>query len=936
MILRPKISKLEKEKEQAFSEQGVYLGEISPSRVPNRVFICLLNGILIFLASFGTVGATVSAFGLPFYFPVVCLSLLVISMYIAFIYYNKVTFYVGYILLFLIFTISIFSFYWYVNSGYQAFMNTIFEAYSDHFKLLTIREATEYITNRPLTITVTMIFVGYFLCILLNITISGYMNLIETFLITFPLLQIPLYINRLPQIGYLAILLSVYITVGILGRCGFYKMPSIKNIHKKFYCFKKKNHRHHTYSSDGPSMLTTGIYSLLLSTLFLFLTTGLFFSDFTPLRQSQLKTFTDEYVKTYIQTGIWGFFDRYSAIGGLNNGQLGGVSSVRPDYQVDLEVSFVPYTTETLYLKSYIGEYYTSGYFAPENPDLPSREFPDTIYAEYPVPMDRLARMRVEILDPLVKAQYLPYNTIGSKAFFSEEVTFAPGAEALEGSNPFETNADLSKENTDLIAENADFNEANADFIEAFEATSVAISDLTDGEEATGFEALYVPYETQISYETPLPPSPEYEDYVYKHYLQVPDMLRPVLNDFAAEAGLYDVVDKFSDLPTGTFASTEQQAQAERLSIASTLALYYAANFEYTMAPGSTPHYQEFVTYFLQSQRRGFCAHYAAASTLLMRSMGIPARYVEGYSLPLEAVSNGTLLDPGSTEWFEGTNAIPESSLVQVTLTDGQAHAWVEIYLDGYGWIPFEFTPPSSEEEQLLNLDFASIFASLMLTQQRDAATQAPTEMPTTNLSPGASGFRFQFEDSLGFLLKPLGILVAILIIVFGAIYYYPMLRHKKQLNAALKSQNFALAVQLEYQGFLQRYCRRNKKDGNLLPSRFLEVIWSIVVQENIQEKIPENIQKNLKENIKENIQENIKENMEKNIKGNKLKGIVHLKSNAKPENLHRLKQYLMPEYRKELVRIIETACFSNAAISKEEYVELHEFIQCCKSILRM
>jgi transglutaminase-like putative cysteine protease len=70
----------------------------------------------------------------------------------------------------------------------------------------------------------------------------------------------------------------------------------------------------------------------------------------------------------------------------------------------------------------------------------------------------------------------------------------------------------------------------------------------------------------------------------------------------------------------------------------------------------------------LRSQR-GFCQQYATAMVMMLRVMNVPARYVEGY-LPGVRTEAGT---------FE-VNA-------------SAAHAWVEVYFPGYGWIPFDPTP---------------------------------------------------------------------------------------------------------------------------------------------------------------------------------------------------------------------------------------------------
>ena len=83
---------------------------------------------------------------------------------------------------------------------------------------------------------------------------------------------------------------------------------------------------------------------------------------------------------------------------------------------------------------------------------------------------------------------------------------------------------------------------------------------------------------------------------------------------------------------------------------------------------------RDFVSYVLEVSKSGYSVHYATIATLLLRCCGIPARYVEGY-----VVSSGQAeaLNTGDT----------------LVLTQSNAHAWTEYYLDGVGWIPFDATP---------------------------------------------------------------------------------------------------------------------------------------------------------------------------------------------------------------------------------------------------
>ena len=113
------------------------------------------------------------------------------------------------------------------------------------------------------------------------------------------------------------------------------------------------------------------------------------------------------------------------------------------------------------------------------------------------------------------------------------------------------------------------------------------------------------------------------------------------------------------------------QNNAFRLAMAKIVASYLEGLAEYDPNTPATPDGEDFVTYFLTESHRGYCMHFASAATLILRTMGIPARYVTGYVVD-----------------------VPSSGHVNVP--DSAAHAWVEIYLDGYGWEPVEVTPAYS------------------------------------------------------------------------------------------------------------------------------------------------------------------------------------------------------------------------------------------------
>ena len=82
----------------------------------------------------------------------------------------------------------------------------------------------------------------------------------------------------------------------------------------------------------------------------------------------------------------------------------------------------------------------------------------------------------------------------------------------------------------------------------------------------------------------------------------------------------------------------------------------------------------DFAAYVLQVGKRGYSVHYAACAAIMLRYFGVPSRYVEGYYINAETAA---------ARCVSG----------RVVLTEADAHAWAEYYLDGIGWIPFETTP---------------------------------------------------------------------------------------------------------------------------------------------------------------------------------------------------------------------------------------------------
>ncbi len=87
----------------------------------------------------------------------------------------------------------------------------------------------------------------------------------------------------------------------------------------------------------------------------------------------------------------------------------------------------------------------------------------------------------------------------------------------------------------------------------------------------------------------------------------------------------------------------------------------------YNLNFAAFPEGEDMVLYFLTQGKEGICQHFAASATMMLRAYGIPARYTAGFKANAK-----------ENEWTK--------------VTAKYAHAWVEVYVDGFGWVMLEVT----------------------------------------------------------------------------------------------------------------------------------------------------------------------------------------------------------------------------------------------------
>lgn len=151
-----------------------------------------------------------------------------------------------------------------------------------------------------------------------------------------------------------------------------------------------------------------------------------------------------------------------------------------------------------------------------------------------------------------------------------------------------------------------------------------------------------------------------YPSEIEERFLQLPDTLPERVKQLAASIAAHES------------SAYDKAAAIER---------YLRENYAYSLSETRAVQGKEdVVDRFLFEQKTGYCDHFSSAMVVLLRSVGVPARWVKGFT-------------PGEILAVDGEEG-GERYTVQVRQQD--AHSWAEVYFPFVGWVRFEPTPAYS------------------------------------------------------------------------------------------------------------------------------------------------------------------------------------------------------------------------------------------------
>ena len=178
-----------------------------------------------------------------------------------------------------------------------------------------------------------------------------------------------------------------------------------------------------------------------------------------------------------------------------------------------------------------------------------------------------------------------------------------------------------------------------------------------------------------------------------------------------------------------------------------------SSDFRYSKLDASYPSdKQDYVAHFLFETSVGYCDNFSTSMAVLLRTIDVPTRWVKGFS-------------PGSVSGKDGSQDV-------YTIRNTNAHSWVEVYFDDYGWLPFDPTPtfsaPIIEEKEREKTQPSDALANNLPREKEQEKTNHSTNESKKNSNPQEAA---KEKKKLIIPYKKIAILFSVVGVCFGVLY---------------------------------------------------------------------------------------------------------------------------------------------------------------------
>ena len=518
------------------------------------------------------------------------------------------------------------------SEGFKIVFNAV---YSQAYKY-----SGDFYTVKDKSIDNAELFAAFMICLfacLICIAVCDKAGFFFGFLFTYPIVEIGLYFGRSPSLIYGFMVFISWVMLLVLSGCGRYQKGGGLGFMRRGRDFT---------AQPGVRFHTAGMCSLIAFVLsvLIFLMTFLVSSAVgykRPESVDELRRNIKIAASEFSFDDLGESLERLGASMGLNDdyklysNKLGRMGTVdfKNTTELTMDISDIP--DDNIYLKGYTGTFYTGHEWTGiTDDDIGDHEY-------------MFERFDEDDMHPqLMLADYLRLRypddmdiitaDIKSK-YRNEKYSYIPYGGIPQGKITYDKDGDM-------------WTESKRDYTVQFPKMTITEENIRDILSGADYSI-----NTYFS---------EYGEFVREQYLSIPDTQEML--------DIYDKYVKDSILSENGVDSYRCLEYIKELLEKET---------DYSLTPGATPEKEDFVSYFLNESHKGYCVHFATAGVVLARMAGIPARYAEGYIATRSDMENGAKQPDGG---------------YSVSIRDSRGHAWAEIYYDGLGWIPFEFTPSSA------------------------------------------------------------------------------------------------------------------------------------------------------------------------------------------------------------------------------------------------